>query len=176
VASLRIEPEHAQGRHGPPHLPLAEIRLLWEYSQQLDAQVASAGKNAGVEFRHDLILRTPNTFAAHRLIWLGGQQGVQDALVEALFQAYFTRGRDVGDIATLINIAADVGIERATASALLHSDAGSDEVKQEERIALRNGIEGVPMFILDGQPSFSGARKPDAIASYLNAATDAHAK
>jgi predicted DsbA family dithiol-disulfide isomerase len=96
--------------------------------------------------------------------------------VEAIFRAYFTQGRDVGDIATLIDIAAEVGIERATASAFLHSDAGSAEVKQEESIALQNRIDGVPMFILDGQPIFSGARKPDAIASYLNSATDAHAK
>lgn len=148
----------------------------WEHSQQLDAQVAGAGKNAGLEFRHDLILRTPNTLAAHRLIRFAEQQGVQDAGVEAIFRAYFTQGRDVGDIATLIDIAAEVGIERATASAFLHSDAGSAEVRQEESIALQNRIEGVPMFILDGQPIFSGARKPDAIASYLNAAIDAHAK
>lgn len=148
----------------------------WEYSQQLDAQVASAGKSAGLEFRHDLILRTPNTFAAHRLIWFAGQHHLQDAIVEALFRAYFTEGRDVGDITALIDIAASVGIDRAMASAFLRSDADIEEVRQEENNALHHGIEGVPMFILDGQPIFSGARKPEAIAAYLNAATDAHAK
>lgn len=148
----------------------------WEQSQQLDAQVASAAKSAGLEFRHDLMLRTPNTFNAHRLIWFAEQQGVQDAVVDAIFKAYFTQGRDVGDIATLIDIAAEAGVDRPTASAFLHSDAGTAQVKQEESIAVQSRIDGVPTFILDGRPIFSGARKPDVITLYLNAAMDAHAK
>ena len=148
----------------------------WEHSRQLDAQVASAGKNAGLEFRHDLIHRTPNTFAAHRLIWFAGQQGVQDAVVEAIFQAYFMQGRDIGDIATLVSIASEVGIERATAQTFLHTDGGSAEVKKEESIALPNRIEGVPVFMLDGRAIFVGAPKPEAIAWHLNAVIDAHAK
>jgi len=70
----------------------------WEYSQSLDAQVVEAGASAGITFRHDLIARTPNTFNAHRLIWLAQEEGVQDAVVESLFRAYFTQGQDVGDI------------------------------------------------------------------------------
>jgi predicted DsbA family dithiol-disulfide isomerase len=146
----------------------------WEQSRQLDAQVARAAKSAGLQFRHDLMLRTPNTLKAHRLIWFAEHQGVQDAVVEATFKAYFTQGRDVGDIATLIDIATEAGVDRATVSAFLHSDAGTAEVKQEESIALQNRIDGVPTLILDGQPIFSGARKPDVIALYLGAAMDAH--
>src|SRR6202046_1128940 len=70
----------------------------WEYSQSLDAQVAEAGAYAGITFRHDLIARTPNTFNAHRLIWLAQEEGVQDAGGEALFRAYFTQGAAGGDI------------------------------------------------------------------------------
>jgi predicted DsbA family dithiol-disulfide isomerase len=148
----------------------------WEQSQQLDAQVASSARSAGLEFRHDLMLRTPNTFNAHRLIWLAEQQGVQDAVVDAIFKAYFSQGRDVGDIAALIDIAAEAGLDRATASSFLHSDAGTAEVKQEESIYVQNRIDGVPTFFLDGQPIFSGAQNPDVIAQYLIAAMDAHAE
>jgi predicted DsbA family dithiol-disulfide isomerase len=49
----------------------------WERSQQMDAQVADAGRVAGVAFRHDLMARTPNTVEAHRLIRLAGADGVQ---------------------------------------------------------------------------------------------------
>ena len=45
--------------------------------------------------------RTPNTVDAHRLIWLAGQHGCQDAIVEALFRAYFTVGRDISHRPTL---------------------------------------------------------------------------
>jgi predicted DsbA family dithiol-disulfide isomerase len=57
----------------------------WEHSQALDAQVAAVGREVGITFRHDLMARTPNTFDAHRLIWLAGWEGKQDELVEALF-------------------------------------------------------------------------------------------
>ncbi|MCA3396512.1 MAG: DsbA family protein [Roseomonas sp.] len=43
-----------------------------EKSQELDRRVADAGRVAGLEFRHDLMARTPNTLEAHRLIRLAG--------------------------------------------------------------------------------------------------------
>ena len=58
------------------------------------------------DFRLDLILRTPNTLDAHRLIWLAGREGVQDAVMEAVFVAYFTQGRDIGDHDVLADCAA----------------------------------------------------------------------
>ena len=42
----------------------------WEYSRQLDARVAENGRQAGIEFRHDLMERTPNSFRGHVLICL----------------------------------------------------------------------------------------------------------
>ena len=49
-------------------------------SRELDAQVAASGRATGVEFRHALMLRMPNTVDAHRVIRLAGLQGpaVQD--------------------------------------------------------------------------------------------------
>src|ERR1700704_2966728 len=69
----------------------------WQRSQALDAQLAEAGAGEGILFAFDRMERTPNTFEAHRLIWLAGRQGVQDAVVEALFQAYFINAQDLGN-------------------------------------------------------------------------------
>ncbi|RYJ00400.1 MAG: disulfide bond formation protein DsbA, partial [Acetobacteraceae bacterium] len=62
--------------------------------RELDAQVAASGRAAGLEFRHDLMLRTPNTIDAHRLIRLAGGLGgtVQNDLMEAIFRGYFQEG------------------------------------------------------------------------------------
>ena len=73
----------------------------WERSQELDAQVAAAGQGEGITFNFDKMDRTPNTLDAHRIIWLAGERGVQDAVVEAMFLAYFTDGGDLSDRATL---------------------------------------------------------------------------
>jgi hypothetical protein len=64
----------------------------WEYSRALDAQVRAAGAEVGIPFAHNEIERTPNTLASHQLIWLAGRNGRQDAVVEAIFRAYFVRG------------------------------------------------------------------------------------
>ncbi len=76
----------------------------WERAVALDAQVAEAGRNEGLVLAFDRIERTPNTLDAHRLIALAGRLGVQDAVVEALFRAYFTEGRDLCQRSTLLDV------------------------------------------------------------------------
>ncbi len=140
----------------------------WERSLQLDAQLTEVGKSVGIAFRYDLMKRTPNTFDAHRLIWLAGQIGVQDAMVETLFRAYFSEGRNIGDANVLAELAAIAGIERPRAEALLAGTDGSAEVAGEEEVAMRTGLSGVPTFVLDGRVLFSGAQPPEAIARALS--------
>ena len=102
--------------------------------------MAEAGERAGITFRHDLMARTPNTFQVHRLIWLAGEKGVQDAVVEALFRAYFTEGRDVGDNSVLIAIATEAGLDKERTKAFLEGNDGSDEVRLEEQAARPPGF------------------------------------
>lgn len=97
----------------------------WEHSLALDAQVAQAGQEAGITFRHDLMKRTPNTLSTHHLIWFAQREGVQDALVKGLIKAYFTEGRDVGDPEVLADLAAAAGLDRAKTTAFLASDEGA---------------------------------------------------
>jgi hypothetical protein len=76
--------------------------------------------------------RTPNTFDAHRLIWLAEKLGVQDAVIEGLFASYFTNGRDVGDRPVLMDIAVQAGLNRAKVEVLLAGHEGAEEVRQSE--------------------------------------------
>ena len=68
-----------------------------EYADQLYANVAANAEADGLPMDVAAIKRTPNTRAAHRLIEAAGECGRQDALVDALFKAYFVDGKDVGD-------------------------------------------------------------------------------
>ena len=121
---------------------------------ELDAQVAEVGRGVGLEFRHDLMRRTPNTVKAHRLIaWAAGP--LQAALKEALMRAYFQEGQDIGDAATLAAIAEAHGLDGT--DAFLATDALDAEVRAEDLAFRRLGISGVPSFALDGQVLFSGA-------------------
>ena len=109
----------------------------WQHSQALDAQVAAAGRSDGLVFNHDRMERTPNTVDAHRLIWLAGQHGKQDAVVEALFAAYFNEGRDVGDPTVLADVGASAGLDRCQDSR--HARVGRRSGRSTIGTAARGG-------------------------------------
>ena len=133
-----------------------------ERSQELDARVVAAGEAEGIHFAFDRIERTPNTLDAHRLIWLAERQGVQGAVVEALFRAYFTEGRDIGKRQTLLDVVAEAGLDRHGAEAVLNSDDGLDAIKDADALARQLGVDGVPFFIVNGTITLSGAQQPGA--------------
>jgi len=139
----------------------------WERSLELDARVAAVGASVGIVFAFDRIARTPNTFEAHRLIHYAQTEGKQLALVESLFRAYFTEGRDIGDRQVLAELGAGAGLDRAAVEDLLSSDRGAGEVRQEEERGRRLGISGVPYFLIDGRVALSGAQEPEIIVGAL---------
>ncbi|SDC82517.1 DsbA family oxidoreductase [Belnapia rosea] len=137
--------------------------------RELDAQVAEAGRAAGLEFRHDLMRRTPNTVEAHRLIHWAGERSLllQSAVQEAIFRAYFQQGRDTGQQAVLAELAGEAGLDAADAAAFLGSGEGAEEIRAEDAGFRRAGLSGVPTFALDGHVLFSGAMPAERIAEAL---------
>ena len=128
-----------------------------EKAREIDARIQGAAEAVGLNFRQDLMTRTPNTIDAHRLIWFAGQQGVQDAVVEALFQSYFMQGGDIGDHAVLADCAAAGGLDRAEVLAFLAGALADQEMRAADQAAREAGVSGVPSFFLDGYSVFSGA-------------------
>jgi len=141
-----------------------------ERSKQMDAQVAEAGRKAGVAFRHDLMLRTPNTIEAHRLMRLAEPSGLQHAVMEAVFRAYFHSGRDIGDRAVLAEIGRNAGLDVATITAFVEGHAGRHEVMAEDEGYRQAGISGVPSFVLDRYLLWSGAMPAEQMAAGLRQA------
>jgi predicted DsbA family dithiol-disulfide isomerase len=139
----------------------------WERSMELDANIVSVGKQEGIHFDFDRMERTPNTSDAHRLIWLADKMGIQDAVVEALFLAYFTDGRDISNRHTLFDVVAEAGLDRAKAEAMLNSYEDLVAIKKQE---WRFQVDGVPFFIVNGQITLSGAQSPDAFLAAFNQA------
>ena len=133
----------------------------WERSQELDARVIAVGKDEGIDFAFDRIERTPNTLDAHRLIWLADKEGVQDAVVEALFLSYFTEGRDISNRQTLLDVVAEAGLDRENAEAVVKGNDGLEAIKEAEELSRRHRLNGVPFFIVNGQITLSGAQQAD---------------
>jgi predicted DsbA family dithiol-disulfide isomerase len=149
-------------------MPRAEYRKAKfgsaERSRQLDARVLAEGKAEGIEFAFDRIERTPNTSMAHQLISLAGDRNEdQNAVVDALFRAYFEEAKDIGDPAVLADIAAKCGVEGWPASAR--------DVSQLEEEVRAMGISAVPTFIFERRSGVSGAHPPETLAAAIREAT-----
>lgn len=138
-----------------------------EARREIEERLAKTGVADGIMFAFDRIARTPNTFEAHRLMWFAQQHKKPDDLAEGLFHAYFSEGRDIGDGQTLIDIAAEIGLDRDGTRQFLASGQGVEEVRTEEAAGHRLGIRGVPYFVLNGMYAISGAQPPDIFVSVL---------
>jgi predicted DsbA family dithiol-disulfide isomerase len=141
-------------------------------ARQLEAHVALAGAEEGIDFHFDRIERMPNTFDAHRLIWLAGRDGLQNTLAERLFHAYFIDGEDVGNHEVLKRIGKTSGLDSDGVDRLVDSDFGAKEIRAEEDRARVEGVNGVPTFFIRGVPIASGAHQPQVLASLLGPALE----
>ena len=120
-----------------------------------------AGRDHDIEFRFDLIRRTPNTVNSHRLIHFAGAHGARDAVVEALFRAYFTAGRDIGDVEQLASIAAQAGLDRDAVTRYLNSTEDVQLIARQDARSRALGIDGAPCFMVDGKYAVAGAQTPE---------------
>ena len=131
------------------------------------APVLEAAEKAGLSIDFEAIKRTPNTLDAHRLIHWSGIEGLQNAMVDALFAAYFTQGRDIGDAEVLADIADGIGMDAALVLRLLATDADRDEIRTRDAHSREMGISSVPTFIVAGKHAVPGAQPPELWARVI---------
>ncbi|MFC3225855.1 DsbA family oxidoreductase [Marinibaculum pumilum] len=132
-----------------------------ERAQQIYDNIRDAGAEENIDFDFAAIPKTPNTLDSHRLIRWAASAGVQDLVVERLFQAYFENGEDIGDRQVLLGIAEEAGMDRGLVAELLEDEADTDLIRKEDALARQMGVEGVPCFIIDRKYVVSGAQDPE---------------
>lgn len=110
------------------------------------------------------------TFDAHRLLQWAGEHGLQGALMDRLMTAYFAEGQFLSDPVVLQQLASEVGLDGNAAAEILASDRFAAEVRTDEKVAAKNGITGVPFFVLGGRYAVSGAQPAAALVQALTRA------
>ncbi|MBC8742181.1 DsbA family oxidoreductase [Paraburkholderia sp. UCT31] len=149
----------------------------WARSQVMDAQVTAAGLTAGAPFDYGKVLRTPNTRLAHRLMRFAQNRNeplTTAALYQAIYAAYFSEGRDIGSLDTLVEIATEHTLDAGEVRAYLLSAAGNPEIDAAREQADKLGIQAVPTMTIDGK-AISGAQPPVVFANGLRAAEQRNA-
>lgn len=140
--------------------------LAWKFGGTgrvsfISDRIAQEGREDGIPFAFEKITRTPNTIDAHRAIAFAQERGDAEPVVEALFAAYFTAGRDIGARSELIAIGRDCGLDGAELADYLNSDAGRDAIVASNDQARSFGINAVPCFVFDGREALAGAQPPE---------------
>ncbi len=139
-------------------------------------RLSTAGAENGVNFDFAKITRVPNTFNAHRLIWLAKKENKQHELSEVLFRKYFFDGADLSSNENLLSAAEEAGLSTESTRQFLNSTEGIAEVRKEEQEGRAMGISAVPTFIVNGEIIASGAIPPSELVSLIESAALANAK
>lgn len=147
-----------------------------ERAQRLYESVIRVGRQEGINFRFDLIERTPNTLKSHRLLHGSADTGQQAGLLERIFCAYFIEGRDIGEDVTLREIAEECGLDEDSIGQALDRGEGeetsSSATLAEDMQSRRIGINGVPFFVFNGRFGLSGAQEPEALVNMFDLARE----
>lgn len=141
-----------------------------ERSRGMGDTLRAIGEQVGIPFAFDKQERRPNTVDSHRLVRWAAGVGVQDAVVDALFKAFFIEGRDVGDQAVLAEIAGECGMDSELVTDLLASDADRELVERECALAGEMGIQGVPAFVIDNRFLLIGAQDANVLLRAIDKA------
>lgn len=126
-----------------------------EQARQMNDQLTQAGQAVGLEYNFDKVV-VANTFNAQKLIKFAHTQGKQNEMEERLFEAFFTEGKNVDDLPTLIQLAAEVGVDAADKA--FENDEYAALVQADVAEANTLGIHSVPYFVFNRQLAVNGAQ------------------
>ncbi|HSN71886.1 MAG TPA: DsbA family oxidoreductase [Steroidobacteraceae bacterium] len=133
-----------------------------------ERRLVDLGRDAGIDFRFDRIAKVPHTRAAHRLIAAATDPATCSTVVERLLSSYFEHGRDIGDVAVLVDLAEQCGLDGSSIARLLAAEDGFDDIASEVREAQELGVNGVPTFVFDERYLLSGAQPPHVLLQVID--------
>lgn len=151
-------PADFSGSHGD----YLAAKLGWSRQQveAADQRLQSLGAQYGLDYNF-AINKMANTGKAHELLHHARVHGRQAEVKELLFKAHFSEGAHIGQIGVLAGIAEKAGLDRAEAQRALKAGDHAEAVQADKALAARNGISGVPFFVLAGKYGVSGAQEPE---------------
>lgn len=139
-----------------------ELTRLFSYARQ-------AGERAGVKLDFDNMPLAVNTTLSHRLIALTPEAN-KSAVVEAVYQAYFEDGLNIGEVETLVNLAKSFDIDDRKLRQQLSGDAALAEVVTESNAARAQGITSVPFFRINDRINVNGSQSTEVFIQALQQA------
>ncbi|MBB2951883.1 DsbA family oxidoreductase [Sphingobacterium sp. JUb56] len=157
--SYQLHPQFPQDAAGIPAVEYIKNAkgLTKEETLGMMQQVQSIGKSLEIDFDFEKSLIV-NTLNGHRLIHFAQEHGLGNILKERLLKAHFSEGVDVNDTNILVNLAAEVGMDKKEVQEMLLSDRFTYEVTQDIQEGVNLGLRGVPFFVFNQKFGIAGAQ------------------
>jgi predicted DsbA family dithiol-disulfide isomerase len=156
--SFQLAPDLITEPNNNLHQFLAEHNgMSLEQAMEVSDQVANAAKQVGLVYNFAKAIPA-NSFNANRLSHLAKHSDLQDQAEESLFKAYFTEGKNIDDIPTLIQLGKEIGLDTTEVKNTLESDRYADEVRQDIYEAKQAAVTSVPHFVFNTKMVVSGAQ------------------
>jgi predicted DsbA family dithiol-disulfide isomerase len=146
---------------------MAKYGRTAEDVEEMDARMEQLAMEDDLEYHLSGDGLTGNTLDAHRLVHLALHRGIQDAVVERFFRAYFTEQRSLFDEPSLAALAIDAGLDHDDVQRVLGGSAYADAVIRDRQEAQALGATGVPLFVVDHRYRVSGAQPVDMFTAAL---------
>ncbi|WUD76664.1 DsbA family oxidoreductase [Streptomyces sp. NBC_00510] len=173
--SFELNPDAGNGTTPIIDAVAAQYGRTREQQVAREEHAASEARTEGLDFRIGGRVHG-NTFDVHRLLHFAKEHGVQHELLDLAFRVNFADERSVYDTETLLDLAAEVGLEPAEARAVLADpDAYAQQVRADERMAAELGAGGVPFFVLNRKYGVSGLQPVELFTRALEQAWEDHA-
>jgi predicted DsbA family dithiol-disulfide isomerase len=145
----------------------ADLPRLEESRERLVAM----GEELGIQFRFDRQRVVPNTHLAHRVLAAADLHDEREPLLDALFEAYFERGIDIGDVDALRELVAEQLADEQLAARIMElaitDPTRTARVDEDIAMARALAITGVPCFVADRKIAVPGAVPPPVLAQLL---------
>jgi predicted DsbA family dithiol-disulfide isomerase len=176
--SFQLDPTRPLAQtHNRRQMLMTKYRLSAEQVSSMDTQMEKLAADEGLEYHLGPDGVTGNTRQAHELVHLARAAGLGDALMERFYRAYFTEGRSVFDVDSLVGLAQEVGLDDTSCRRALAEGTYTAAVAAEGEQARQFGAGGVPFVVIDTRFGVSGAQAADVFLDALRrAATSGDAR
>ena len=112
-----------------------------------------------------------NTILAHQAAKFADAEGKKERMIERIYQATFEEGKDIGDKQTLLDLAAEIGLDADKLARALDEKTYLSATHSDIREAMTTGINGVPFYLINGNTPVFGLHKVDALKAILQEAS-----
>jgi predicted DsbA family dithiol-disulfide isomerase len=129
-------------------------------------RLAALFEREGLPFKRD-IQRVPRSFDALRVAELARERGQHEALHQRLMDAFWVRGRDLGDRDVLVEECGAAGLVEDEVRDVLAGDQYAELVTLSTQGALEAGASGVPAFAVDSSILIPGAQPEEVFEQVL---------